>query len=318
MSDEKEIQKICNSNMKIIEDGNVGHLVYDRKKITCQVLTYLAAVILGFGAVAFAIMTDSAAYAATQPEIFMGTFEDEYPGDDISQMPETGDVITTRKTVVIRGSKWKLDPGFTLQSVETTDKKVTGVTKKKTYAVIKAKKAGEADITLTGVNGEERTYRIIVEDPKVKKLKVLDFESLNESDYITGTQYLKPTSVACNKKKIAQVYQDQYGENIINVFGSGTTNVTVRYGKYKRTGRIRGKLPYMVSKNVKLKNKPKKIKIRNVPKGWKPVYRSTDPDVAVCNNSGYVAPKGNGTATIYTRIGNTYLICHVTVSGFKP
>ena len=55
----------------------------------------------------------------------------------------------------------------------------------------------------------------------------------------------------------------------------------------------------------------------NVPKDWKPVYRSTDPDVAVCSSGGYVAPKGNGTATIYTRIGNTYLICHVTVEGFK-
>ena len=61
----------------------------------------------------------------------------------------------------------------------------------------------------------------------------------------------------------------------------------------------------------------KRIRIKHVPKDWKPVYRSTDPDVAVCSSGGYVAPKGNGTATIYTRIGNTYLICHVTVEGFK-
>ena len=104
---------------------------------------------------------------------------------------------------------------------------------------------------------------------------------------------------------------------MVNVFGSGRTKVTVRYGEYKRTGKIRSKLPYMVSKDVEISNKPKRIRIKNVPKGWTPVYRSTDPNVAVCSSGGYVAPKGNGTCTIYTRIGNTYLICHVTVSGFK-
>ena len=303
-------------DVKVIVSGSSGHIVLDEKSLIKRILMYVISAILGFGALFLAIMMDSRAYAATFPEIFMGTFEDAYTGgdpDEIAQMPETGDVITTPRTVVILGSKWKLKPGFQLQSAESTDSKVVGVTMKKWKAVIKAKKAGTADIRLTSVDGETKTYQIIVEDPQIKSLKVTDFVRLGEPEYITGVKYLRPTSVGCNKKKIAQVY----GSNVINVFGSGRTKVTVRYGDYKRTGRIKAKLPQMLSKDVKLSNKPKRIRIKNVPKDWKPVYRSTDPDVAVCSSGGYVAPKGNGTATIYTRIGNTYLICHVTVEGFK-
>ena len=293
----------------------------DGKQIVRRIGLYGMAGILTFVSMFLALWLDSRAYAATLPEIFMGTFQDEWTGgdpDEIAQMPETGDVITTPRTVVILGSKWKLKPGFQLQSAESTDSKVVGVTMKKWKAVIKAKKAGKADITLTSVDGETKTYQIIVEDPQVKSLKITDFVRLNESEYITGVRYLKPTSVGCNKRKIAQVYHSQDGENVVNVFGSGRTKVTVRYGEYKRTGKIKAKLPYMVSKDVEISNKPKRIRIKNVPKGWTPVYRSTNPDVAVCSSGGYVAPKGNGTCTIYTRIGNTYLICHVTVSNFKP
>lgn len=293
----------------------------DEKRMLRRFVLDIIAVITAFVAMYLALWMGLRAYAAPLPEIFLGTFRNEFAGgdpDDVAQMPETGDVITTPKTVVILGSKWKLRPGFMLKSVETSDKKIVGVTMKKWNAVIKAKKAGKADITLTSVDGETETYQIIVEDPQVKSLKITDFVRMDESEYITGTKYLKPTSVGCNKRKIAQVYRDQDGGNVVNVFGSGTSKVTVRYGEYKRTGKIKAKLPYMVSKDVKLKNKPKKIRIKNVPKGWKPVYRSTNPDVAVCSSDGHVAPKGNGTATIYTRIGNTYLICHVTVSDFKP
>ena len=293
----------------------------DEKSMIRRFVVDLIAVITVFISLNLVLWMGLRAYAAPLPEILMGTFQDEWTGgdpDEVAQMPETGDVITTHRTVVILGSKWKLKPGFQLKNAESTDKKIVGVSMKKWHAVIKAKKPGKADITLTSVDGETETYQIIVEDPQVKSQKITDFVRLDEPEYITGAKYLKPTSVGCNKRKVAQVYRGRDGENIINVFGSGTSKITVRYGEYKRTGKIKAKLPYMVSKDVKLKNKPKKIRIKNVPKGWKPVYRSTNPDVAVCSSNGYVAPKGNGTATIYTRIGNTYLICHVTVSDFKP
>lgn len=304
---------------KIVIDGHAGRLVSNRSIIK-RIALYVISAILGFGAMFLAMMLDFRAYAAALPEIFMGTFQDKYTGgdpDEIAQMPETGDVITTPRTVVILGSKWKLKPGFELKSAVSTDSKVVSVNMKKWKAVIKAKKSGKADITLTSVDGETKTYQIIVEDPQVKSLKITDFVRLDESEYITGVKYLKPTSVSVKKRKIGQIYSGKDGKNVLNVFGSGRTKVIVRYGEYKRTGKIKAKLPYMASKDVKLSNRPKRIRIKNVPKGWKPVYRSTNPDVAVCSSGGYVAPKGNGTATIYTKIGNTYLICHVTVEGFK-
>ncbi|MBQ9359614.1 MAG: hypothetical protein IJT96_01090 [Lachnospiraceae bacterium] len=289
------------------------------KKDRARIGWYLFALIFVFFTLFCAAYLESRAYAATLPEIFMGTFSKEYAGASkgIAQQPETGDVITTPRTVVILGSKWKLKPGFQLKSAASTDSKTVSVTKKKWKAVIKAKKAGTATITLTSVDGETRDYEVIVEDPQVKNLKVVDFVRLKEKEYITGVKYLKPTSVGSNKRKIAQIYRSSTGENIINVFGSGRTKITVRYGEYKRTGRIRAKLPYMASKDVKLSTKPKKIRIKNIPSGWTPVYSSTDSKVAVCNKDGHVAPKGNGKCTIYTRVGNTYLICHVTVEGFK-
>ena len=98
-------------DVKVLVSGSSGHIVFDEKSLIKRILMYVISAILGFGALFLAIMMDSRAYAATLPEIFMGTFEDAYTGgdpDEIAQMPETGDVITTPRTVVILGSKWKL------------------------------------------------------------------------------------------------------------------------------------------------------------------------------------------------------------------
>ena len=284
------------------------------------VLWYIFALIFVFLAIFSTIFISSRAYAATIPEIFMGIFSDEYKGSNtgIAQQPATGDIITTSRTVVIKDSKWQLRPGYEIKEAETSDaSKIKLVKTKKRYVRIKALETGTAKVTITGSGGETSIYELIVENPQVKSLKVVDFVRLKESRYITGVKYLKPTSVSSSKRKIAQVYKSTDGKNIINVFGSGTTKITVRYGDYKRKGTIKAKLPYMASKDVKLSTRPKKIRVKNMPKGWTPVYYSTDSKVAVCSADGYVAPKGNGTCTIYTRIGNTYLICHVTVGGFK-
>ena len=180
-------------DVKVIVSGSSGHIVIDESSLIKRILMYVISAILGFGALFLAIMMDSRAYAATFPEIFMGTFEDAYTGgdpDEIAQMPETGDVITTPRTVVILGSKWKLKPGFRLQNAESTDSKVVGVTMKKWKAVIKAKKAGTADIRLTSVDGETKTYQIIVEDPQIKSLMYTEMqrdEQQGEFCYV-GTQ----------------------------------------------------------------------------------------------------------------------------------
>ena len=102
-------------DVKVIVSGETGRLALDESSLIKRILLYLISAILGFGALFLAIMMDSKAYAATLPEIFMGAFEDAYTGgdpDEIAQMPETGDVITTPRTVVILGSKWKGSFGF--------------------------------------------------------------------------------------------------------------------------------------------------------------------------------------------------------------
>ena len=300
-----------NRSFKVVVDGHVGRVSRRRR-----VLRYLFAAVVTFVLMFCALMWESRAFAGELPEIFMGTFCDVADGDEVAQMPEDGDVISTAKTVVIKGSRWKLMSGFKVAGVKSSDGKVVGVSLKKKQAVIKAKDVGRAVIVLSGDGGEAVTYEIFVEDPKVKSIKVVDFVRLYEAEYITGVKYLRPTAVSVNKRKIGKIYHGDHGESVLNVFGSGKAKITVKYGSYKRTGSINARLPRMVSKNVKLKNRPKRIKIANVPRGLNPVFRSTDTDVAICNSEGYVAPVGNGTATIYTRVGNTYLICHVSVSGF--
>ena len=121
----------------------------DEKRMLRRFVLDIIAVITAFVAMYLALWMGLTAYAAPLPEVFVGTFRNEFAGGDpdgVAQMPETGDVITTPKTVVILGSRWKLRPGFMLKSVESTDKKVVGVTMKKWNAVIKAKKAGKLPV----------------------------------------------------------------------------------------------------------------------------------------------------------------------------
>ena len=79
----------------------------DNKRKKLGIFWYVFALIFVFLTIFSAIFISSRAYAAALPEIFMGTFNDVYTGSDdgVAQQPETGDVITTHRTVVILGSK---------------------------------------------------------------------------------------------------------------------------------------------------------------------------------------------------------------------
>ena len=80
-------------DVKIVIDGHTGRLVSSRSIIR-RIALYVISAVLGFGAMFLGMMLDSRAYAAALPEIFMGTFSNEYTGgdpDEIAQMPETGD-----------------------------------------------------------------------------------------------------------------------------------------------------------------------------------------------------------------------------------
>ena len=69
-------------DVKVIVSGETGRLVLDESSLIKRILMYVISAILGFGALFLAIMMDSRAYAATLPEIFMGTFEDAYTVGD--------------------------------------------------------------------------------------------------------------------------------------------------------------------------------------------------------------------------------------------
>ena len=77
-------------DVKVVVSGSSGHIVFDESSLIKRILMYVISAILGFGALFLAIMMDFRAYAATFPEIFMGTFEDAYTvrdPDEIAQMP---------------------------------------------------------------------------------------------------------------------------------------------------------------------------------------------------------------------------------------
>ena len=75
-------------DVKVIVSGSSGHIVFDESSLIKRILLYLISAIIGFGAMFLAIMMDSRAYAATFPEIFMGTFEDAYTVGDPDEIAQ--------------------------------------------------------------------------------------------------------------------------------------------------------------------------------------------------------------------------------------
>lgn len=67
----KRRKKSQTAGVKIVVDGNVGHLVSDRKRLICQIGKYLIAAMMAFVSMFLVLWLDSRAYAATLPEIFM-------------------------------------------------------------------------------------------------------------------------------------------------------------------------------------------------------------------------------------------------------
>ena len=93
------------AGVKIVVDGNVGHLMSDRKRLICRIGKYLIAAIMAFVSMFLALWLDSRVYAATLPEIFMGTFQDEWTGGDPDEISQ-----------IFIG-----DPGFTDKAALLTD-----------------------------------------------------------------------------------------------------------------------------------------------------------------------------------------------------
>ncbi len=228
--------------------------------------------------------------------------------------------------MVATGSKWKLTPSFNVARVRTTDSRIIGVSRKVDkskssgknkwyYAYIQARKPGIERIILDGVNGERKTYLIYAENPKIVRnsLKFNDVKTVSMADYITGVTYLSPTAVTSKNEKVATVS----GDFSISVKANGSSRITLVYGKRKINTTMTAKLPAFTRAKVTLRNKPVKLKLRNLPKNASISYNSSDPNIVKMNPDGFAAPVSNGMATVYARTGNVTAECTVTVKGLK-
>ena len=244
----------------------------------------------------------------------------------IVQAPKENDILTEYRTVVATGTKWKLTPSFNVARVRSTDTKIIGVSRKVDkskssgknkwyYAYVQAKKPGIERIILDGVNGERKTYLIYAENPKIIKnsLKFNDVKTISMNDYITGVTYLLPTDVTSKNTKVATVS----GDFSISVIANGSSRITLTYGKRKINTTLTAKLPAFTRAKVTLKNKPVKLKLKNLPKNANVSFSSSDPNIVKMNPDGFAAPVSNGTVTVYARTGNVTAECTVTVKGLK-
>ena len=244
----------------------------------------------------------------------------------VAQSPKENDILTEYRTVVATGTKWKLTPSFNVARVRSTDTKIIGVSRKVDkskssaknkwyYAYVQAKKSGIERIILDGVNGERKTYLIYAENPKIIKnsLKFNDVKTVSMSDYITGVTYLLPTDVTSKNTKVATVS----GDYSISVSANGSSRITLVYGKRKINTTLTAKLPAFTRAKVTLKNKPVKLKLKNLPKNASVSFSSSDPNIVKMNSDGFAAPVSNGTATVYAKTGNVTAECTVTVKGLK-
>ena len=252
------------------------------------------------------------------------TISYEITGVYVAQAPSYNDIISEKRTVVANGTTWRIIPSFNVSRVRTTDSRYVGVSRKKDkdrstkqspwyYAQISARKAGIERIILDGTNGERASYIIYVETPKFIKnsLKFNDITTVSMADYITGVTYLRPHEVTSSKIAVATVS----GDFSINVLSNGSSKITLRYGKKKISNTLTAKLPTFSNAKITLKNKPVKLKMKNLPKGASISYSSSDPLTVKVNPEGYAAPVRNGSATISAKVGKVTANCTVTVKG---
>ena len=244
----------------------------------------------------------------------------------VAQAPADSDILTEYRTVVATGTKWRITPSFNIVRVRSTDGKIIGVSRKADkskssgknkwyYAYIQAKKPGLERVILDGVNGERASYLIYAENPKIIKnsLKFNDVKTVSMNEYITGVTYLLPFSVTSKNTKVATVS----GDNSISVSANGSSRITLVYGKRKINTTLTAKLPAFTKTKVTIRNKPVKLKLKNLPKNATVSYKSLNTSVVKMNPEGFAAPVSNGTAAVTARVGNVTAECTVTVKGLK-
>jgi len=269
---------------------------------------------------ATAVITGRNGYSGQQLITFRIT------GIYVAQAPKDNDILTEYRTVVATGTKWRITPSFNVARVRSTDGKVIGISRKTDkakssgknkwyYAYIQAKKPGIERVILDGINGERSYYLIYAENPKIIKnsLKFNDVRSVSLNDYITGVNYLLPTTVTSKNTRVATVS----GDHGIRVIANGSSKITLNYGKRKISTTLTAKLPAFTRAKITLKNKPVRLKLKNLPKNATVSYNSSDTAIVKVNPEGFAAPVTNGTTTVRAQVGNITTECTATVKGLK-
>ena len=243
-------------------------------------------------------------------------------GNVITQAPADGDVIGEGKTVLPTKTKWSLSPSFNAVKATSSDTRAVKASLKKdkakstkgtkwNYGLIRVKKPGTVTITLEGAEGQKAVYTIYSEDPKMNRaaLKTSGYAAISMNSYITGTAYLKPVSVESKRTDVATVSADYS----IVVSGNGTSRITVQYPKRKIKGSVKSAMPAFAKESLTLKDRPVKLRIKNLPTGITPIYESSDPEAVKVNSGGFVAPVAQGSAMVTATMGKIRISCTVTV-----
>ena len=160
--------------------------------------------------------------------------------NDIDQ-PKDG-IIREAESALPGKAGYTIYPSFNAVNVSTSDKKVAKakINRKAGNVTVKTKKAGTAEIIVTGSGGESQTYRVYVEMPKVNKnaLKVsMATVSMNLTDYVTGVKLLSPTQTSSSDTSVATAS----GNGTLTITGPGKTKISLYFGKKKYKGTLKVK-----------------------------------------------------------------------------
>ena len=116
-------------------------------------------------------------------------------------------------------------------------------------------------------------------------------------------------SVESKRTDVATVGEDY----TIVVSGNGTSRITLQYPKRKIRGSVKAALPAFTRKSLTLRDRPVKLRIKNLPPGGAPVYESSNPEVVKVDSGGFAVPVAEGSARVTATLGKIRISCTVTV-----
>ena len=103
--------------------------------------------------------------------------------------------------------------------------------------VLKAKKSGSYDLTLTDASGNSREFQIYVDKPKMKKKTVTSAGSFDITEMLSGVSNLTPTSYETSNQSVASIS----GDGTVTVSSKGKAKITVYFGNKKYSAQLKAK-----------------------------------------------------------------------------